>query len=41
MLPIIKLDWAYLVTKNMIGHGHMRLCEYKLETYDGLALPIK
>ena len=38
MFPIIKLDWAYLVTKDMISHRHTRLCKYKFETYDDFAL---
>ena len=41
MFPIIKLDWAYLVTKDMISHRHMRLCKYKFETYDDWVLLTK
>ena len=41
MFPIIKLDWAYLVTKDMISHRHMRLCKYKFETYNDWVLQMK
>ena len=41
MFPIIKLDWAYLVTKDMISHRRMRLCKYKFETYDDWVLLMK